>query len=92
LNLVDDLFAHTGPVDWRQQMGQEQRLHPGAARNPGVVAVIAARGAILRRRFGAAEVVIHVNQHVATRGQLDERMVRCLRIAERSRNAYFLTS
>ena len=74
LDLVDDLLADAGLIDLREQVRQHQRLHAGAFGDDRVVAVVAARGAIGRRRLGAAEVVVHVDQQVAALGQLDDRV------------------
>ena len=76
LNLVHDPLTHAGLVDGRQQVSQDQHLHARPLGQRRVVPVVAAGGTILRRRLRAAEVVVHVDEHVAAAGQRHQFLAR----------------
>src|SRR5688572_21224741 len=64
--------AHVGIIKLRNQMREHQGLHARALRDQRIVAMIAASRAISSARFMAADVVVHVNQHIASARQLHE--------------------
>src|SRR6186713_609340 len=65
LDLVHDLLANARLVDLREQVREDERLHTRALRDERVVLVVPARRSIGRRWCGTAEVVVHVDQHIA---------------------------
>lgn len=71
-DLLDDLFADAGLIDLGKEMGQHQGFHSGAFRHHRVVPMVADRCAVAGSRFCPAEMMAHLDEHVATPCELDE--------------------
>lgn len=80
-DLVDDLLADARLIDLGEDVGEHQGLHACALRDHSVVPVVPAGLAIARRRFGPAEVTVHMDEHVAAPCEFDQLLANSAAVA-----------